>query len=394
MDCRKTLSIGEKAEDIFKVDGSKLMGLTEDAADRYKVLYIPDEIGGVKITEIGNNAFRKSTCLVKVVLPQGVTTIGEQAFSSCEKLTYLGIHKNLTTIKPWAFFDSKKLTHMIFYGTQTEWDNVQKGTYWNSSVPSDTVVCTGSGLSMLSEIKVNGAEVWGTDTANDNYVYDKILQTFTQQGAEQTKGFYPLRATEDYIVRVQMGAPSGESDFIIHASEDKYITFRTGVDGHSNQVLFVQTNGVWNTETRVGYDLSTFINLDGNGGMLDFVVVRYQGGFYLYVSDYVNPETGGAEKHNHWKLIFSCMPEGYDEGSRFAVPTQDAWGKRYENGTVNGGLITGIQDVFESFENAFAVRNTLSQGGQWKITLDDVDEHAAAFVANPPTANSVFVAAE
>lgn len=44
---------------------------------------IPDEINGIKVTEIQNNAFYGNNNITSVIIPDSVTDICSQAFSSC-----------------------------------------------------------------------------------------------------------------------------------------------------------------------------------------------------------------------------------------------------------------------------------------------------------------------
>jgi hypothetical protein len=260
---------------------------------------------------------------------------------------------------------------------------VKRGTYWNNATAVTDAFCSRGGMSVYSEIALNGKTIDGSMTANFDYAYDKVMGLFTNNGGvTRCQGFYPLKATDDYILRVQMGADGGETDFTIYASESTHLTFRTGTDGHSNQVLFMKANGSWNSETRVGYDLSRFVNLDGVGGVVDFTVVRHNQGLYVYVCDYIDEITGLAMKHETWQLVFSCTTN--PNQARFELTTHDPWGHVITDGNnVRTELKTGVLGVVGAFENAFAFNNFSSLSSKWKISLDDIDEHAAAFVASP-----------
>ena len=71
---------------------------------------IPDEIEGVAVEKIRDNAFRICIALTSVTIPDSVTTIGRSAFKSCSSLTSVTIPNLVTTIGNWTFSDCSSLT--------------------------------------------------------------------------------------------------------------------------------------------------------------------------------------------------------------------------------------------------------------------------------------------
>ena len=70
---------------------------------------IPPEIDGKKITDIGHNAFRNSTSLKSVTIPDSVTSISWQAFYGCTSLTSVIIPDSVTGIDGEAFLNCTSL---------------------------------------------------------------------------------------------------------------------------------------------------------------------------------------------------------------------------------------------------------------------------------------------
>lgn len=385
--CKKTQTFETPYTDIFKVEGAKILSFTEETKNRYVFVYLPAEINGVKITQVGASAFDKSETLVEITVPNGYTHIEQKAMANCENLTVCNLGKDISSLGAWSFYNSKKLTRLAFNGTNEEWGKVKKGSNWNSVAAFENAFCLKGDKPVLSEIKVNGQQLQGTNMADFDFVYDLQTDTYTQTAnLNNRKAFYPLKATGDYVLRLRMGANSGETDFIIYASQNNYINFRTGVDKHTNEVFFMKANGSWNSETRVGYDLSKFVNLDGNGGMLDLTIVRYNQGFYVYTCDYIEESTGQAAKQNAWQLIFSAwMNDDASFSAEFKTTTHDAWGHEIlDNKNVRPELKSGVQSITSSFENAFMFQNITSANAKWQIELDDLDASAEVFVKNPP----------
>lgn len=64
---------------------------------------VPAEVGGIKVTAIGANAFSSKTDLTRIVLPAGITHIGNGAFSGCSSLTQLDMPDSLVSVGIDAF---------------------------------------------------------------------------------------------------------------------------------------------------------------------------------------------------------------------------------------------------------------------------------------------------
>lgn len=85
-------------------------------------VFVPEQIGGVPVRAIGDNAFYKYTeterSVTSVVIPDTVTVIGENAFLACSDMSYLRLSENTVTIGDSAFsgcssLESIKLPSMV-----------------------------------------------------------------------------------------------------------------------------------------------------------------------------------------------------------------------------------------------------------------------------------------
>ncbi|MCI5683074.1 MAG: leucine-rich repeat domain-containing protein, partial [Clostridiales bacterium] len=72
-------------------------------------LDIPSQIGGYRVTSIGDYAFEWCGGLTSVVIPDSVTSIGDFAFSRCEGLTSVVIPGSVTSIGACAFSGCSEL---------------------------------------------------------------------------------------------------------------------------------------------------------------------------------------------------------------------------------------------------------------------------------------------
>ncbi|MBR1938587.1 MAG: leucine-rich repeat domain-containing protein [Spirochaetales bacterium] len=85
---------------------------------------IPQEVNEIKITSIGDNAFKDCIGLESITIPESVTSIGDFAFSNCSRLASIS-----------------------FLGTSEKWKSVLKGSEWNNSIK--TIHCADADISIM-----------------------------------------------------------------------------------------------------------------------------------------------------------------------------------------------------------------------------------------------------
>ena len=73
-------------------------------------LYIPGEIDGHEVVEIGDSAFENRTDLRTVMIPDSVTEIGSCAFNNCTNLSNVTLSQNLKYMEGRAFGSCEKIT--------------------------------------------------------------------------------------------------------------------------------------------------------------------------------------------------------------------------------------------------------------------------------------------
>ncbi len=74
-----------------------------DCAQDVVTVEIPEKIDGVKVRDIGDNAFSGCKSLTTITIPDCVENIGENAFSSCSSLTSITLPDSVKTIEMGAF---------------------------------------------------------------------------------------------------------------------------------------------------------------------------------------------------------------------------------------------------------------------------------------------------
>ena len=78
-----------------------------------------------------------------IVLKEGTLSITDSAFRDCTGLTSVTIGNSVTKIGDSAFYNCTGLTSIAFNGTIAQWNDIYKGSYWKTGVPSACkVVCT------------------------------------------------------------------------------------------------------------------------------------------------------------------------------------------------------------------------------------------------------------
>ncbi|MBR7098229.1 MAG: leucine-rich repeat domain-containing protein [Clostridia bacterium] len=79
-------------------------------------------------------------CKSSVIPTDGsVTTIGVTAFSDCTMLTSIRIPNSVTTIGAEAFYGCERLKSIVYCGTVSQWNSIQKGGNWDQDAGRYTV---------------------------------------------------------------------------------------------------------------------------------------------------------------------------------------------------------------------------------------------------------------
>lgn len=133
-------------------------------------IVIPSTYNGMKVTGIGDSAFRNCDSLESITIPNsvtsidnyafygcdalinvtlyGVTSIGSSAFEHCDSLTNVTIPNSVKSISPFAFYYCNKLKNITFNGTTTQWNAISKGYSWKSSDLTTKVICSNGSVSI------------------------------------------------------------------------------------------------------------------------------------------------------------------------------------------------------------------------------------------------------
>ena len=84
-----------------------------------KVVVIPSEIDGKKVTEIDKMAFANNETVEGIVVPDTVEYIRDGAFGNCENLKYVVLSKNLKAIEEGVFVNTR-IKEITFPGTLSD----------------------------------------------------------------------------------------------------------------------------------------------------------------------------------------------------------------------------------------------------------------------------------
>lgn len=96
-------------ESVFVINKSGVITDINATGKMLSTIVIPEKINDIEVKEIGQNAFKLCTNLVKIVLPEGLKTIRPYAFEKCTSLKQIVLPKSLTRIENYVFRNCSSL---------------------------------------------------------------------------------------------------------------------------------------------------------------------------------------------------------------------------------------------------------------------------------------------
>ena len=79
--------------------------------------------------------------ITKIHLPNNIEEISFEAFVGCRLLNELSFSNSVKFIAAYSF-DGSKIKTITFNGTEEDFNNILKDTYWNSNSKIETIYCT------------------------------------------------------------------------------------------------------------------------------------------------------------------------------------------------------------------------------------------------------------
>ena len=96
-----------------------------------RVVMIPDTIGDITVTGIGENVFKNNARMVTVSIPDTVTYIGSSAFEGCTNLVGVTIPDGVTNVNSYTFYKCSNLKDVSFGENVTTIGNY---AFWDCSL--------------------------------------------------------------------------------------------------------------------------------------------------------------------------------------------------------------------------------------------------------------------
>ncbi len=295
-------------------------------------VHIPAEIGGKKVTEIGERAFWcigvtsviipdsvtkigeaafNLTYLEQIVIPESVTEIGSMAFLNCKRLTSVTILGGITQVNEMAFSGCSVLTDVTLPATVTEIGAsafADCKALTNLVLPDSVISVDRSAFSGCTDITVT---YQGTD-----YSYEELDNLYTVlDDAASLASPYPA---EEFF-RVE-DVPGGVSIYYAETSVGLYY-----YNGEEGIVRIPEQIG---GETVVEIGSSVFVGS-------------------RYIVDLTIPDTvvriGGSAIKGCYELVHVTLPSGLTELEDYLL----AWNEKLEDVSIPSGVTRLGDGVFK-----------------------------------------------
>lgn len=146
----------EKNQITIEKDGSVMTFVTEAHEDyivlvRYitdnlSTVWIPDDIGGIPVREIGYDCFFNHREITEIVFSENLRTIGDQAFALCKGIKELYLPDGISEIGYYAFRDCTGLKKIVLPASLKI---LKRGVFAFSYLPDDVDVTLNEGLEII-----------------------------------------------------------------------------------------------------------------------------------------------------------------------------------------------------------------------------------------------------
>ena len=113
---------------------------------------------------------------INVVIPEAhnskpVSGIGDKAFANCKHITNITIPTSVTYIGSQAFYQCIHLTLIIYNGTESQWENINKDSNWNSSIGNVTInFGANTSTEVSTSVDSESGLIFELDSKGDNYI--------------------------------------------------------------------------------------------------------------------------------------------------------------------------------------------------------------------------------
>ena len=91
------------------------------------------------VSAIEHLAFSGCVGLTDIIIPDGVTKIDQGLFSGCENLKSITIPASVTKVDIWAFMNCTNITDIYYYGTETQWSQIEISEEFHETFLNATV---------------------------------------------------------------------------------------------------------------------------------------------------------------------------------------------------------------------------------------------------------------
>ena len=175
---------------LYAVKNDGLSCTVIKAIERKSTIEIPDEVNGIKVTAIMENAFKEDSFVTEIGIGKNVKTIGSYAFYNCVNCSIYSDESNIMNVGDYAFYGAKGVS---ISKSDDEALRIQTlGKYAFSNIKQVGVDISATSINLIDTYCFKDSKSINIEskiTTIGTYAFENTYAVFFEQGISNVSGY-------------------------------------------------------------------------------------------------------------------------------------------------------------------------------------------------------------